>query len=202
MADRVNAPTIVLAHGAGAGKDHPWMRQVSHALTAAGIRVVTFNFPYIDAKRSAPDRPAVLEARFVDVWKEAAADARGPMFAGGKSMGGRIASQVASRGGFDPPAAGLVFFGYPLHPPGKPDQRRDAHLPSVAVPMLFLHGTCDPFGSPEEMQALTSSLGGRARLQIVDGGDHSLVAPKRTDPQSLQNAIAVAVEWITQLAAR
>ena len=192
-------PTLVLAHGAGAGMTHPWMRQVEAALTERGIRVVTFNFPYIEAKRSAPDRPPVLEETFVRVWNEAAAGAGGPMFAGGKSMGGRIGSQVAARAALDPAPAGLVFFGYPLHPPGRPEQRRDAHLPKVTVPMLFLHGTRDPFGSPDEMQALMKTLGPRARLEIVDGGDHSLVAPKRTNPASLQNAIAVAAGWIGDL---
>lgn len=195
-------PTLVLAHGAGAGKAHPWMRQVAEALTAAGIRVVTFNFPYIDAKRSAPDKPAVLEDTYARVWREAAAEAAGPMFAGGKSMGGRIASQVAARGGLDPAPAGLVFFGYPLHPPGRPEQRRDAHLPKIMVPTLFLHGTRDPFGSPDEMQALVKTLGGRARLEIVDGGDHSLVAPKRTNPVSLQGAVETAAAWMLDLTAR
>jgi hypothetical protein len=198
----VQQPTLVLAHGAGAGRDHPWMRQVTQALTAAGLRVVTFNFPYIDAKRGAPDRPAVLEETIARVWREAAAETPGPMFAGGKSMGGRIASQVAARGGFDPPAAGLVFFGYPLHPPGRPEQRRDAHLPAITAPMLFLQGTRDPFGAPDEMQALVKTLGRRARLEIVDGGDHSLVAPKRADPKSLERAIEMAAAWIIELAER
>ena len=88
--------TVVLAHGAGAGKDHPWMRRVAAGFEAEGIRVVTFNFPYIAAGRHVPDRPAVLEAHIAAVWKAAAAEASGPMFAAGKSMGGRIASQVAT----------------------------------------------------------------------------------------------------------
>jgi predicted alpha/beta-hydrolase family hydrolase len=188
--------TLVLAHGAGAGADHPWMRQVARLLGDLGVDVVTFNFPYIEAKRSAPDRAPVLEARFIDVWTKTAAGVRGPVFAGGKSMGGRIASQVAARGGFDPAPAGLVFFGYPLHPPGKAEQRRDAHLPTITVPMLFLHGTRDPFGTPDEMRDLVGGLGTRARLEIIDGGDHSLVAPKRVDPSSLQRAIGIAAEWI------
>ena len=149
-----SSPLFVFAHGAGAGRDHPWMRRVADGLTRRGVTVVTFNFPYIEARRSAPDRGPVLEEAFQRAWREAAG-AHGPMFAGGKSMGGRIASQAAARDLFDPPAAGLVFFGYPLHPPGKPDQRRDRHLPAIRVPMLFLHGTRDPFGSPDEMRALT-----------------------------------------------
>ena len=175
------------------------MRRVTEMLTAHGIRVVTFNFPYIDAKRSAPDRPPVLEETFARIWREAAAEADGAMYAGGKSMGGRIASQVAARGGFDPAPAGLIYFGYPLHPPGKPDQRRDRHLPSIPVPMLFLHGTRDSFGTPEEMQGLAKTLGPRARLEIIAGGDHSLVAPKRQDPngESLLRATDLAATFMT-----
>lgn len=114
-------------------------------------------------------------------------------------MGGRIASQVAAQAGFDPAPTGLIFFGYPLHPPAKPQQRRDAHLPKVAAPMLFLHGTRDPFGTPEEMQQLVASLSG-ATLEIIDGGDHSLVAPKRADPagKSVEHAVDIAVRWIAR----
>ena len=194
-------PTLVFGHGAGGGKDHPWITRVADALEARGIRVVTFNFPYMEAKRGAPDRPPVLEAAFARVWTEAAAKATGPLFAGGKSMGGRIASQVAAAGGFTPAPAGLVFFGYPLHPPGKPEQRRDRHLPDITVPMLFLHGTRDPFGSAGEMQALAGTLGTLARLEVVDGGDHSLVAPKRLTPDSLTAAIETAAVWILDRAA-
>ncbi len=102
------------------------------------------------------------------------------MIAAGKSMGGRIASQVAAKGGFDPPPAALVFFGYPLHPPNQPAKRRDEHLPRVTAPMLFLHGTRDPFGSPDEMRELVASLPG-ATLQLIDGGDHSLVVKRKNE---------------------
>jgi predicted alpha/beta-hydrolase family hydrolase len=190
--------TVVLAHGAGAGKDHAWMRRVAAGFEAAGIRVVTFNFPYIDAGRHVPDRPVVLEAHIAAVWKAAAVDARGPIFAAGKSMGGRIASQVAARGGFDPAPAGLIFFGYPLHPPGKPDQRRDAHLPDITAPMLFLSGTRDPFASPDEMRALVPTLPS-GTLVTVDGGDHSLVTPKRAGTNSVETAVATAVAWMRNL---
>ena len=132
------------------------MKRVVRAFEQHGARVVTFNFPYMDAGRSAPDRAPVLEAHFAAVWKDAVAGATGPLIAAGKSMGGRIASQVAASGGFDPAPSGLVFFGYPLHPPAKPAQRRDKHLPQITAPMLFLHGTRDPFGSPDEMRALVT----------------------------------------------
>ena len=193
--------TIVLAHGAGAGKDHPWMLKVARAFEARGISVVRFNFPYKDAGKGVPDKAPVLEAHFAKVWKDAAASAKGPMIAAGKSMGGRIASQVAAAGGFDPAPAALIFFGYPLHPPGKPTQRRDAHLPKIKVPMLFLHGTRDPFGTPDEMTTLAASLPS-SKLHIVDGGDHSLVASKRASAggDSVELAVATAAGWIDSLA--
>src|SRR5262245_4216819 len=103
-------PTLLLAHGAGAGKDHPWMTRVARGLEARGVTVVTFNFPYMNAKRSVPDSGPVLEEAYAKVWRDATAGVKGTFFAGGKSMGGRIASQAAARGLFDPAPAGLVFF--------------------------------------------------------------------------------------------
>jgi predicted alpha/beta-hydrolase family hydrolase len=190
--------TIVLGHGAGAGQDHPWMRRVVKAFASHGHAAVTFNFPYIDAGRSAPDRAPVLESHFEKVWKNAAATATDPMIAAGKSMGGRIASQVAARDGFAPPPAALIFFGYPLHPPNQPAKRRDEHLPRISAPMLFLHGTRDPFGTPEEMTALVASLPG-ATLHLIDGGDHSLVVRRKDGAESVEHAVAVTAEWLNGL---
>ena len=192
--------TLVLAHGAGAGKDHPWMIKVARAFEARGFAVVRFNFPYKEAGKSVPDKPAVLEAHFAKVWKEAAASANGPMIAAGKSMGGRIASQVAAAGGFDPAPAALVFFGYPLHPPAKPAQRRDAHLPKIKAPMLFMQGSRDAFGTPDEMKSLVATLP-TSTLHIVDGGDHSLVAPKSKSAggDSVDLAVNFAADWIATL---
>lgn len=189
------APAFVLAHGAGAGHTHPWMVRVAEGLAARGVHVVTFDFPYKEHGRSVPDPAAVLERAFAEVWAGA-----GARVAGGKSMGGRIASQVAAKGELTPPPAGLVYFGYPLHPPGKPAQRRDRHLGDITAPMLFLHGTRDPFGSPDEMRELVAALGPRATLELIDGGDHSLVSPKRQDPkgQSLEHAMDVAAGWIKE----
>ena len=174
------------------------MRRVVRAFETHGIAVVTFNFPYKDAGRSAPDRPVVLEAHFEKVWADAARKASGPMVAAGKSMGGRIASQVAARGGFDPAPARLVFFGYPLHPPNQPARRRDAHLPQITQPMLFLHGSKDPFGTPDEMRELTAALPG-ATLQLIDGGDHSLVVKRKDAADSVERAVAAAAAWIGQV---
>ena len=150
------------------------MRHVAAELESRGVRVVTFDFPYMAEGRKMPDRGPVLEAAFAAEWAKVAATTKGPMYAGGKSMGGRIASQVAAAGGFTPAPAGLVFFGYPLHPPGNPEQRRDRHLPQITIPMLFLHGTRDPFGTKEEMRELIDELP-TSTLSIVEGGDHSLV---------------------------
>jgi predicted alpha/beta-hydrolase family hydrolase len=191
------APTLVLAHGAGAGHDHPWMRRVAEGLADRGVSVATFDFPYIAAGRRTPDRGPVLEQCLADVWREVVGGSRGRFVAGGKSMGGRVASQVAAADGFAPTPRGLVFFGYPLHPPGKPAQRRDRHLPAIGCPTLFLHGTRDPFGSPDELTALVEGLE-HATLHIVDGGDHSLVARKRDDPEgrSIDRALDVAARWM------
>jgi predicted alpha/beta-hydrolase family hydrolase len=151
------------------------MRYVASELEARGVRVVTFDFPYMAEGRKLPDRGPILEQAWAEQWTRVAASTSGPVFAGGKSMGGRIASQVAARGGFSPMPAGLVFFGYPLHPPGKPEMRRDRHLPDITIPMLFLQGTRDPFGTREEMRELIDELP-TSTLAIVDGGDHSLVS--------------------------
>ena len=193
--------TLVLAHGAGAGSSHPWMKKVAAGLEARGIQVVLFDFPYIRAGKSIPDRAPVLEAAWRDVWKGVTERATGPVFAGGKSMGGRMASMVASHSGadgFTPAPSGLVFFGYPLHPPAKPQQRRDAHLPQIRVPMLFLHGTRDGFGTPDEMESLIATLP-NATLRLCDQGDHSLVAPKKIDKSGalLEDAMNVAASWMT-----
>jgi predicted alpha/beta-hydrolase family hydrolase len=194
------APTLILAHGAGAGHDHPWMTRVAKGLAERGVTVVTFNFPYMNAgRRKPPDRGPVLEAAFAELWARMAAGADGRLFAGGKSMGGRIASQATASGAMQPTPAGLVFFGYPLHPPGKPEQRRDKHLPNVTPPILFLHGTRDPFGTPDEMRALVAGLP-HATLEVIEGGDHSLVATKTADPErrSVDRAMDLAAAWMTR----
>ena len=171
--DRATAG-LVLAHGAGAGQRSRFMVDAARALAARGITIATFDFPYVTQGRSAPDKAPVLEA----AWREAIAAARAhqaftglPLFIGGKSMGGRIASHVASQGAEG--IAGLVFLGYPLHPPGRPEQRRDKHLPAIAQPMLFVQGTRDQFGTADEIRALLPSLNPRAELFEVPDGDHS-----------------------------
>jgi predicted alpha/beta-hydrolase family hydrolase len=165
---------LVLAHGAGGGQQSRFMVQAAQAFAARGITVATFDFPYMAQGRSVPDKGPVLEAH----WRTVIDEARGhasfnnlPLFIGGKSMGGRIASQVAAQQ--VPGIAGLVYLGYPLHPPGKPDQRRDRHLPEITEPMLFVQGSRDPFGTAEEIRALLPRLNARATLFEVQDGDHS-----------------------------
>jgi predicted alpha/beta-hydrolase family hydrolase len=192
------APLLLLAHGAGAGQQHPWMRRVAAGLASRGVTTATFDFGYMAARRKVPDPPAVLEAAFRDAYQTLLVlqGRSAGVFVGGKSMGGRIASQVVARGDLLPAPAGLVCFGYPLHPPGKPHQRRDGHLPSLRLPVLLVHGSADPFGTREEMTALAFGL--QATLHVVEGGDHSLSGGKRADPHGrlLEDALDAAASWI------
>ena len=187
---------LVLAHGAGAGRLSQFMVRAAQALAARRITTATFDFPYITAGRKVPDRAPVLEA----AWREAIDAARPrfgklPFLIGGKSMGGRIASHIASQGSAGP-LAGLVFLGYPLHPPGKPEQRRDAHLPAIAEPMLFVQGGHDTFGTAEEIGALLPSLR-RATLHEIAGGDHSFRVPggKAKQEPAFQEVINTVAAW-------
>lgn len=174
---------VVLAHGAGAGHQHPFMAGTGSVLARRGLDVVTFNFPYAQAGRRVPDRAATLEGCFLAVI--AAVRARlaappAPLVIGGKSMGGRMASHVAARhADAAGPLAGLVFLGYPLHPPASPERVRAAHLALVRPPMLFVQGERDPFGSPAELAPILAAIGPRAELLAVPGGDHSLGVPTR-----------------------
>jgi hypothetical protein len=184
---------MVVAHGAGAGQSSPFMVRTAEGLAARGIAAATFDFPYITAKRRVPDRPDVLEA----AWRGAVEAARGefaglPLFLGGKSMGGRIASQVVAQGSTG--VAGLVLLGYPLHPPGKPAQRRDAHLPAIQEPMFFVQGTRDAFGTAEEIRALVPRLH-HATVYEVTGGDHSFKVSGRGAPRP-EAVLAAALDHV------
>lgn len=200
-AAEVPAATLVLGHGAGAGQRHPFMVTFARAISALGIDVVTFNFPYTEAGRRVPDRGAVLEdcfRRVIEVVSIRPAPARRRLFIGGKSMGGRIATQIAAAG-HELRCDGLVLLGYPLHPPGRPDQLRDKHLPAVGRPMLFVQGSRDAFGTPAELAPVVSRLQPPSTLHVVEGGDHSFNLSKR-DPAK-QAAVydevqRTIVEWI------
>jgi len=194
------SPILVLAHGAGAGEQHPWMVRVGKGLAARGVHVVTFNFPYMDAKRRLPDSASVLEGCYRDVigvvQREVASAGRG-LFVGGKSMGGRIATQVAAADA-TLSVTGLVLLGYPLHPPGRPDKRRDAHLPRIGRPTLFVQGSRDTFGTPAELQPVLESMSPVPTLFVVEGGDHSFRISGGGHQQAVSDArVQQAIaEWI------
>jgi predicted alpha/beta-hydrolase family hydrolase len=171
-------PALVLAPGAGSRLEHPFLANLSAAL-APELLVLRFNFPYQEAGRSSPDPTPRLEAtyRAVLAWLRAHPTlAPGPLFAGGKSMGGRMGSHLAAAG---ESLQGLVLLGYPLHPPGKPEQRRDAHLPAIRCPMLFVQGTRDPLCDLRLLEPVLARLTAPHRLVIIPEGDHSFKAPKR-----------------------
>jgi uncharacterized protein len=186
---------VVLAHGAGAGQRHPFIVNVARRLAAAGLNVATFDFPYMEQRRRVPDPASVLEHRFRQVIEQVRTADGGSrrLFIGGKSMGGRIATQLAAQG---EAVKGVFALGYPLHPPGKPLQLRSAHLPKITVPVLIVQGERDPFGTPSELEPVIGTMGAPVRLQIVASGDHSLGA-KGVSPNQLHDWLAsVIVEWI------
>jgi predicted alpha/beta-hydrolase family hydrolase len=192
--------TIVLGHGAGAGQDSAFVVEFARALAALGVDVVTFNFPYTEARRRIPDRQPILEACYnavVAAIRAQVDSAARHLFIGGKSMGGRIASHIAAA---DPalPIDGLALLGYPLHPPGKPEQRRDKHLAAIKRPTLIVQGSRDAFGTPPEFESVLRVMPS-ATLHVVNGGDHSFKISKR-DPAA-QAAVygdvqKTIVEWI------
>ena len=187
----------VLGHGAGAGQNSPFMVRFAEGMVSRAVSAATFDFPYMASGRSVPDKTPVLESAWVDAVAEAREAFPGlPLFIGGKSMGGRIASHIAAHG--CPGLSGLFFLGYPLHPPGAPAKRRDAHLPQIHEPMLFVQGTRDPFGTSEEIAALLPSLP-RATLHEVPDGDHSFKVRARaglTPDQVLEGIIDTVVKWM------
>ena len=190
----------VLAHGAGAGQASPFIRGFATALAQRGINVLTFNFPYMEAKRRVPDRAAVLEACF----EKAAEKLRGlcspadRIFIGGKSMGGRIGSQLAARR--DSLLAGLVLLGYPLHPPGKPDQLRTEHLGRLKLPLLVVQGTRDVFGTPDELKPWFS--GPDVTIYPIEGGDHSFKIGKGSSSRRQEDIYAEIQDRIRDWVAR
>jgi predicted alpha/beta-hydrolase family hydrolase len=195
--------TLLLAHGAGAPQRHPYLVHLAGRLGARGVSVATFDFEYTEQRRKLPDPAPKLEACLAAAFATVKANADGPLFAGGKSMGGRISTQCAAKGAIDP--RGLVLLGYPLHPPKRPTQLRDEHLPAVRAPMLFVQGARDPFGGTEEIAPLAAKLAVTApgtRFHEVVGGDHSHAVLKRdgvpqaTVDESIADAIAA---WMLAL---
>jgi len=171
--------TMLLGHGAGANQTSGFMRLFASGLAARGFDVMTFNFIYLEQGRSVPDHKAKLETCFRSVIEAALKKLKkNRLIVGGKSMGGRIASQVIA-GEDISEVAGLVFLGYPLHPPGNPAKLRVEHLQQVRRPMLFVQGTRDSLGTPEEIQPFVKNLRPPATIYAIEGGDHSFKAPKK-----------------------
>ena len=193
------APTLVLAHGAGAPMDHPWMERVAGLLAGEGVRTVRFEFPYMAARRTTGKRPGpnpskVLEAAWREVIDDLGAEG---LVIGGKSMGGRIASMVAEEAG----VAGVVCLGYPFHPPGKPDRLRTAHLEAIGTPVLVLQGERDTFGRREEVEGYALSEG--VRVHWLPDGDHGLKPRKasgRTEAENLAEAVRAAARFVFEVA--
>jgi uncharacterized protein len=201
------AAALILAHGAGAGQRHRFMVAFAQALAARHLDIVTFNFLYTEQGRRLPDRGPALEAcyrRVVSVVSERLESARRDLFIGGKSMGGRIATQIAAADAALP-VRGLVLLGYPLHPPGRPEQRRDRHLPSIARPMLFVQGSRDTFGSPEELSTALAGLKPPPMLHVVDGGDHSFALARKDASRqgaALDEVQRTIAEWVVRVSGR
>ena len=181
--------SLILGHGAGAGQNSAFMVKFAGALAERGIETITFNFAYTEAGRRVPDRNDRLEAawrRMIAAYRSGEFGAHARRLAiGGKSMGGRIASQVAATEGESngEGIAGLVFLGYPLHPPGRPDKLRSAHLPQIRAPMLFVQGSRDTFGTPQELRPILKTLNAPVEFTVIEDGDHSFKV-RKTAPLS------------------
>jgi predicted alpha/beta-hydrolase family hydrolase len=188
---------VVLGHGAGGNRRNPMLVSLAEALASSGRAALLYNFPYSEAGSRRPDPPAVLEAA-ARAAAPLALDASGArrVVHGGRSMGGRIASQVVAAG---ERADGLVFLGYPLHPPGHFEKRREAHLPRIEAPMLFVQGTRDSFAREDLLDALMARLGPRAELHRVQEADHSFGVLKRSGrtPTQVQTEVTeVLLRWL------
>lgn len=194
-----------IAHGAGAGMAHPFLAGAAEGLSDGGVSVLRFNFLYLAAGRRVPDRaPVLLDTWCAAIDKLARLAGGLPMIMGGKSMGGRMASMLAAEEGAAFSGAALVFFGYPLHPAGKPERLRDAHLPKIRVPMLFIQGTRDALAVTELMGDVVRRLAPLARLRAVADADHSfhVRGVKRSDREIGRELGRIAAEFVREVVAR
>jgi uncharacterized protein len=189
---------LAMAHGAGAGMNHSFMTAMVNELAAVGIGTLRYQFPYMEHRRGVPDKQPVLTATVAAAVKLASKLApKLPFFAGGKSMGGRMTSLAASQQMLDG-VKGLVFFGFPLHPPKRPSIQRAEHLKLVKQPMLFLQGTRDELTDLTLLRPICDGLGSQATLYIVEGADHSFHVLKRsgkTDAQVLGELARTVEAW-------
>src|SRR5436309_10503798 len=192
----------VLVHGAGAGMRHPFLEQIAGLLAERGIGTVRYQFPYMERRASRPDPPAVAAATVRAVVAEAARVAPGlPLVAGGKSFGGRMTSSAQAEQPL-PGVRGLVFLGFPLHPPGRPGDARAEHLTRVQIPMLFLQGDRDEFADVKLLKPVLKRLGDPATLHLVEGGDHSFHVLKRsgkTDADVMGELVGTIADWTGRL---
>jgi len=192
----------IFAHGAGAGMSHPFMTTVATGLAERGIATLRYNFPYMEHGSRRPDTPRVAHATVRAAVEEAARRLPGvPLLAGGKSFGGRMTSQAQAESPL-PGVRGLVFFGFPLHPAGKPSDERAAHLSDVAVPMLFLQGSRDALADTGLLQALVKRLGRRATLKLIPDADHSFHVPVRSgrkDAEVMEEMLDVVAGWVVNV---
>src|SRR5947209_18606029 len=188
----------VLAHGAGAGMRHPFLEAVARALAEQKIATVRYQFPYMERRARRPDPPAVAAAAVRAAVSEAARVAPGlPLVAGGKSFGGRMTSTAQAEEPL-PGVQGLVFLGFPLHPPGRPGDKRAEHLAQVRIPMLFLQGDRDEFADLKLLKPVVKRLGTHATLHLVKDGDHSFHVLKRsgrTDVDVMSELVDAIVKW-------
>lgn len=189
-----------MAHGAGAGMDHAFMRTVADGLAARRIATLRYQFPFMEAGSRRPDRPSLARATVCAAVETAARVIDGlPLFAGGKSFGGRMTSQAQASAPL-PAVRGLVFFGFPLHPAGKPSIERADHLARLTVPMLFLQGTRDALAEPALVARMVAALGGLATLVEAEGADHAFHVPARSgrsDAEVLDRLLDAMLAWIT-----
>jgi len=193
---------LVLAHGAGAGMRHTFMERLASELANVKIATLRYQFPYMEKGRGGPDRPPVLTATVASAVRVAAKEAPDlPLLAGGKSMGGRMTSTAASEGLIDD-VRGLVFFGFPLHPPNNPGTKRADHLAKVPMPMLFLQGTRDTLADLKLLQPICKGLGSRATLHVIDTADHSFHMLKSSgsdDAKTLKSLAETTAAWAAKL---
>jgi len=193
----IGRTVVVLGHGAGGTRRTPMLVALAEDLASSGRAALLYNFPYSEAGRRRPDPPAALErtaAEAAAIGLEGAGAER--LVVGGRSMGGRIASQVVAAGGR---ADALAFFGYPLHPPGQPGKLRDAHLARIGVPMLFVQGTRDAFAREDLIQGVLARLGDRAERHLVEGADHSFGVRKssgRTASDVTAEVRGALLDWL------
>lgn len=193
---------LVLGHGAGAGMAHPFLEKLAAELANVGIATLRYQFPYMEERRRVPDRPELLASTVAGAVRLAAeTEPELPLLAGGKSMGGRMTSQAAAENLLGR-VKGLVFFGFPLHPPNRPNTKRAEHLAKVGAPMLFLQGTRDTLADLTLLRPICAKLGSRATLHIIPEADHSFHVLKKsgkTDAEVMTELAQTAATWASKL---